>query len=93
MYNESCKTCGETEGEHEVLKDIRQKQMTEGEIAHWYKNGGKPCEYYESEIVHLDRCPIVLDNPSNQEEVYCQELDGGCEELMDMDRGLKNFPD
>lgn len=90
MYNESCKTCGQVEGAHllleELLIDQMHNKMTDQELDARFSDSRRPCEHYESEISHLPRCPVVVDDLENQgREIYCQDISGGCESLIEYD--------
>jgi len=90
MFGECCKTCKQNESEHRILADL---DLSPEEINARYSVQDKPCDNFESQIEHKPGCPIVLDDPSDLTEVYCQDLEDGCAELLDMDAGLIPFPD
>ncbi len=90
MYGEKCRECGLVESAHDVAQAITEEigrgnpELIDEQVADlaFYKlqEPALPCESFESEVDHKPRCPVFIDY--NGQEIYCQDLPGGCEELM-----------
>ena len=102
MYDELCRHCGAKESLHDVRHDYEldlDHDLTDEEratqLAKRFAGEGVPCEVFESEVDHLPGCPVVIDYPhnGNMVEVYCQQLPGKCQQLMDINSGLTELPE
>lgn len=102
MYDELCRHCGAKESLHDVRHryeldldhDLTDEERA-AQLAKRFAGEAVPCEMFESEVDHLPGCPVVIDYPhnGNMVEVYCQDLPGKCQQLMDINSGVAELPE
>lgn len=78
-WNEICKHCGHKEGPHDMVPE-GDAPASDLEFFNNRFGNDPPCRNFESEISHKSGCPVfgLVDG----QEVYCQDLPGGCTELI-----------